>query len=187
MKKHLILILTLLCAVSLAACEGGGPDAVGGQSASSRLVINGSTTILPIGQKAVEVFRQKHPGANISISGSGSGVGIKALIDDTTDIAMSSREMKDNEKEQARAKKVQPKEHVIALDAIVPVTHPSNPVANLTRAQLKDIYTGKVSDWKDVGGKPGKIVVVSRETSSGTFEGFETLVLNGERVTPGLY
>ncbi|HKX28760.1 MAG TPA: PstS family phosphate ABC transporter substrate-binding protein [Blastocatellia bacterium] len=154
-----------------------------GQNAN-QLTISGSTTVLPIGQKAVEVFSKKSPAVKISISGTGSGDGIKALIDGTTDIAMSSRELKSAEVQQATAKKVTPKEHIIAWDGIVPVVNPKNPVTNLTIAQLKEIYTGKVTNWKDVGGKPGNIVVVSRDSSSGTFESWAELVLNKERVTP---
>lgn len=153
-------------------------------NSANRVVINGSTTVLPIGQKAVEVFNQKHPEVKISISGSGSGDGVKALLDGTTDIAMSSREMKESEKQQAKDKKIDVKEHVVAWDGIVPIVNPGNPVTNLTLAQLKDIYTGKVTDWKDVGGKPGTIVVVSRDSSSGTYEAWGELVLNKERVMP---
>ena len=184
MNRLLVAVSASIYLVSLAACAGSSPE-VGESKAANRVVINGSTTVLPIGQKAVEVFNQQHPEVKISISGSGSGDGIKALIDGTTDIAMSSREMKESEKQQAAAKQVSPKEHVVAWDGIVPILHPSNPVTNLTLAQLKDIYTGKVTDWQAVGGQSGTIVVVSRDSSSGTYEAWGELVLNKERVMPG--
>ncbi|MFH0976345.1 MAG: PstS family phosphate ABC transporter substrate-binding protein [Spirochaetota bacterium] len=134
-----------------------------------RIVIKGSTTVLPITQKASEEYR-KMSSVSISIEGSGSGNGIKALLDSTCDIANSSREMKKEELEAAKKKGINVKEIVCAYDMIVPVVHPSNPVKNLSIDQLKAIYTGAVTNWKEVGGKDQKIVVVSRDTSSGTYE-----------------
>lgn len=187
-KKFLTAISFLAYAACLIACASHSPE-VGGDNAGSgsggRVTINGSTSVLPIGQKAVEVFSRKHPEANISISGTGSGDGIKALLDGTTDIAMSSREREENEKQQAKEKGIDVKEHLIAWDGIVPIVNPDNPVTNLTVEQLKEIYTGRITDWKEVGGKPGKIVVVSRDSSSGTYKAWGEMVLPKERVMPG--
>ncbi len=149
-----------------------------------KLVIQGSTTVLPIAQKCAEVFMQKHPEANISVRGGGSGVGIAALIDGICDIADSSRPMKDKEIKKALEKGVDPVAHVIAMDGIAVIVHPSNPVNELTLTQLKDIYTGKISNWSELGGKNQKIVVISRDVASGTFECFNKLVLKKERVRP---
>jgi phosphate transport system substrate-binding protein len=146
------------------------------------LPVKGSTTVQPIMQKAVEAFMAKNKGISVSISASGSGDGAKALIDGSTPLAMLSREMKESELKQAKEKGVTPKQIVIGYDCLTPIVHPSNTVKNLTMAQLKDIYTGKITDWKAVGGAPGPISVVSRDSSSGTFEYWNEHVLKKERV-----
>jgi phosphate transport system substrate-binding protein len=150
---------------------------------SNKLAIYGSTTLLPIAQKAVEEFQKRKPEIKISLTGGGSLSGINALVDGYADVAMSSREMKKEEKEKMQQKRGIPaKETIVAWDGIIPIVHPSNPVKNLTIAQLKDIYTGKVTDWEQVGGKKGAIVVVSRDFTSGTHEAWAELVLNNEPV-----
>ena len=159
---------------------------LGGASApaADNLAVNGSTTVLPIGQATAEAFMKKNPNVNISISGGGSGNGIKALIDKTTQIAMSSRQMKKEEIELARSRGGNPVEHKVAIDALTPIVHPSNPVANLTIEQLSLIYQGKIRNWKEVGGKDLQIVVVSRDTSSGTYESWQEKILHKEKVSP---
>jgi phosphate transport system substrate-binding protein len=152
--------------------------------AAENVVIKGSTTVLPIAQAALEVYMKAHPGVNISLSAGGSGDGIKALIDKSTDIANSSREIKDKEITLARAHGVEPVAHTVAIDAIVPIVHPKNKVNGLTIDQLSQIYQGKITNWKEVGGDNLTIVVVSRDSSSGTFESWGHLVLNNARVTP---
>ena len=144
--------------------------AVASPAMAGQLVINGSTTVLPVMQKAGEAFMASHPDIQLSISGGGSGNGIKALMEGQCNIAMSSRDMKDKEKEACKAKNINPVRTTIAVDAIVPVVNPGNPLKEITSEQLKDIYAGKITNWKEVGGKDGKIVVVSRDSSSGTFE-----------------
>jgi phosphate transport system substrate-binding protein len=152
--------------------------------AAGGIVIKGSTTVLPVAQAALEAYMKSHPGVNISLSGGGSGEGIKALMDKSTDIATSSREIKDNETAQAKAKGVNPVVHIVAIDAIVPIVNPKNKVKDLTIDQLSQIYQGKIRNWKEVGGEDLQIVVVSRDSSSGTFESWAHLVLNGAKVTP---
>jgi phosphate transport system substrate-binding protein len=152
--------------------------------AAESMVIKGSTTVLPIAQAALEVYMKAHPGVNISLSAGGSGDGIKALIDKSTDIANSSREIKDKEITLARAHGVEPVAYTVAIDAIVPIVHPKNKVNGLTIDQLSQIYQGKITNWKEVGGDNLTIVVVSRDSSSGTFESWGHLVLNNARVTP---
>ncbi len=152
--------------------------------AAENVVIKGSTTVLPIAQAALEAYMKAHPGVNISLSAGGSGDGIKALIDKSTDIASSSREIKDKEIALAREKGVNPIAHTIAIDAIVPIVHPKNKVQGLTIDQLSQIYQGKITNWKEVGGDNLTIIVVSRDSSSGTFESWGHLVLNNARVTP---
>ena len=153
-------------------------------AAGSEITIKGSTTILPVAQVASEVFMEKNPSIKISVQGGGSGVGIASLLDKTTDIATSSRKIKTEEIEKGKASGIIPNEIAIALDGIAVIVHPTNSVKALTKAQIKDIYTGKLSNWSEVGGKDAKIVIVNRDTSSGTYEAFEILALNKEKVRP---
>jgi len=148
------------------------------------IIIKGSTTVLPIAQKVLEAYTKEHPDVNISLSGGGSGDGIKALIDGMTDIANSSREIKLAEVAKAKEKGVDPVAHIVAYDAIVPIVHPKNKVQGLSLDQLSQIYQGKITNWKEVGGDDLTIVVVSRDSSSGTFESWGHLVLKEARVTP---
>lgn len=152
--------------------------------AASSVVIKGSTTVLPVAQGTLEAFMKKNPGVQMSLSGGGSGEGIKALIDKTADIATSSREIKNNEIELAKSKGVNPVAHVVAYDAIIPIVHPKNKVSNLTIDQLSQIYQGKITNWKEVGGDDLKIVVISRDSSSGTFESWDHFVMKKAKVTP---
>ncbi len=151
---------------------------------AGKLVIKGSTTVLPIAQKAAEAFMAENPDVKISLSGGGSGNGIKAIIDGTSNIGNASRFIKQKEVNLAGIKGVYPVPFRVALDAIVPVVNPKNPVKNLSMAQLKDIYLGKIKNWKDVGGTAGKIVVISRDSSSGTFGVWKDMVMRKERVIP---
>jgi len=152
---------------------------------AGHISVNGSTTVLPIAQKAAEAYMKEHPDTTISISGGGSGNGIKALIDKTTDIANSSRAIKKEEIEQARAKGSDPVEFIVAYDCIVPIVHPANPIKNLTVDQLKALYKGEIKNWKEIGGPDKPVVIISRDTSSGTYEVWEEKVMKKERVFPG--
>jgi len=156
-----------------------------GLASAGNIVIKGSTTVLPIAQKVAEAYMKQNPDIKISISGGGSGNGIKALIDGSTDIGDSSRFIKDKEVKLAVEKGRYPVPFAVAYDCIVPVVHPSNSVVNLTMAQLKAIYKGEVKNWKDVGGPDRPIVVISRDTSSGTYEVWEGKIMHKERVFPG--
>ncbi|ADV43884.1 PstS family phosphate ABC transporter substrate-binding protein [Bacteroides helcogenes] len=142
--------------------------------------IKGSDTVLPIAQQTAEHFMTLVPGARITVTGGGTGVGISALLDETTDIAMASRAIKFSEKMKAKAAGEELEEIPIAYDALAVVVHPSNPVKQLTRRQLEDIFRGKITNWKQVGGDDRKIVVYSRETSSGTYEFFKESVLKNK-------
>ncbi len=153
-------------------------------SAEGKLVIQGSTTVLPIAQKAAEIFMKKNPHVNITVRGGGSGIGITSLLDGTCDIANSSRAVKITEIQKAQAKGLDLKPHVIAKDGIAVIVHPGNRVSGLNRKQIADIYTGKINSWSQVGGENIKIVVVSRDSASGTFEAFGELALGGAKVRP---
>ena len=148
--------------------------------------IKGSDTCLPLSQTEAENFINKNKSAKITVTGGGSGVGISALMEGTTDIAMSSRKMKFDEKVKLQEAKKSTKEVVIAYDALAVVVHPSNKVSNLTREQLEGIFTGKIKNWKEVGGADMKIVAYSRETSSGTYEFFKESVLKNKNYMNGI-
>jgi phosphate transport system substrate-binding protein len=140
--------------------------------------IKGSDTVLPLSQKEAEAYGKK--GGKVTVTGGGSGVGIAALIDGTTEIAQASRKMKFGERQKLQSAGKQAKEVVIAYDALAVVVNPNNKVSQLTRQQLEDIFTGKITNWKQVGGDDMKIVVYSRETSSGTYEFFKEHVLKNK-------
>ncbi len=152
--------------------------------AADGVVIKGSTTVLPIAQAEVDAYMKLHPGVQLSLSGGGSGDGIKALIDGSTDIANSSREIKKEEIELAKTKGVNPVATVIAHDALTPVVNPKNKVKDLTIDQLSQIYQGNITNWKEVGGDDLEIVVISRDSSSGTFESWAEFVMKKTKVTP---
>ncbi len=172
MKKLLTgaLASLVICLAAFSGCSKGG-------SSDSKIIIKGSTTVLPVAQKAVEAYSKSNTSVSISISGGGSGNGIKALIDGSTDIANSSREMKDEEIKLAEAKGTQIKEITVAYDMIVPVVHPSNTVNSITIDQLKAIYDGSITNWKALGGNDSAIIVISRDTSSGTYEVWHEMVM----------
>ncbi|MCE5210264.1 MAG: phosphate ABC transporter substrate-binding protein [Deltaproteobacteria bacterium] len=170
--KKIVMVITALAIMS------------GMSFAGSSIVIKGSTTVLPVAQGTLEAFMKKNPEVKMSLSGGGSGEGIKALIDKTTNIATSSREIKKEEIDLAASKGVKPVAHVVAHDAIIPVVHPRNKVNNLSIDQLSQIYQGKITNWKEVGGDDLKIVVISRDSSSGTFESWDHFVMKKTKVTP---
>jgi phosphate transport system substrate-binding protein len=163
MKKISIIILAAGFAINVQA---------------QKLVIKGSDTVLPLIQKEAETFMKKNPGKNITVVGGGSGVGISALVDNSTDIAMSSRKIKMDERMKLNDAGKPFKEIIIANDALSVIVNPANKVSQLTRQQLEGIYTGKIRNWKEVGGDDMQIVVYSRETSSGTYEFFKEHVMN---------
>jgi phosphate transport system substrate-binding protein len=132
------------------------------------ITVKGSDTVLPLSQKEAENFMKKNAGSAVTIVGGGSGVGITALIDGTTDIAMSSRDLKMEEKLKLKEKNI--KQITIGFDALAIIVNPANKVSQLTREQLEGIFTGTLTNWKEVGGADEKIVVYSRESSSGTYE-----------------
>jgi len=148
--------------------------------------IKGSDTMLPLSQKAAESFMKKNPKSSVTVTGGGSGVGISALVEGSTDIAMSSRKIRFDEKKKLQEAGKSVKEVIACYDALAVVVHPSNKVSNLTREQLEGIFTGKTKNWKEVGGDDEKIVVYSRETSSGTYEFFKESALKNKNYMSGI-
>lgn len=174
--KTIALALTATCAASVYAQK-----------------IKGSDTVLPVSQESAEIYMKQNPGTRVTVTGGGSGVGISALLDGTTDIAMASRSIKFNEKVKLAHNNKKLCEAVVAYDALAVIVNPKNPVKHLTREQLEQIFRGKVTNWKDVKdpvtGKHGldlRIIVYSRETSSGTYEFFKTSVLQEKNYMAGV-
>jgi phosphate transport system substrate-binding protein len=155
----LILFIVLSAGILASGCARNGSQAV---------QIKGSDTMVNLGQAWAEAFMKVHPEIPIAVTGGGSGTGIAALISNSTDIAQASRQMEKKEIEMAKKKGIEPKEFHVANDGITIVVNPSNPVKNLTIKQLSDIFTGKIVNWKQVGGPDKKIVALSRERNSGT-------------------
>lgn len=146
------------------------------------LMIDGSTTVGPIGDAFAEAFKNASPDLKITVKKTGSGDGAAALVEGRCDIAMMSRFMKEKEFKQAVENGVFPVAHVVAMDGVCVVVHPSNPVSELTSAQVRDIYMGKITNWNQVGGPDMAIVSISRDTSSGTYETFHGLVMKGDKM-----
>lgn len=142
--------------------------------------IKGSDTVLPLTQELSEMYMNQNPSATVTVTGGGSGVGISALLDGTTDLAMASRKIKFSEKMKMKQSKHEPCEYIVAYDALAVIVNPQNPVKQLTREQLEGIFRGKITNWKEVGGEDARIVVYSRETSSGTYEFFKESVLHNK-------
>ena len=149
---------------------------------ANTVVVDGSTTVGPIAKAFAEYYMGKHAEVNITVSESGSGNGAKSLINGACDVATMSRPMKNSETKAAQDAGILPIEHIVAMDGIALIVHPSNPVAGLSIEQVAAIYTGKIKNWKELGGPDKPIVVISRDTNSGTYETFETMVLKGAKL-----
>ena len=151
-------------------------SAIGAGSKNS-IQIKGSDTMVNLGQAWAEKYMERYPGDFIAVTGGGSGTGLSSLISSSCDIAMSSRNIKDKEIGLANKKGVNPNEIKVALDGLAVVVNPSNPVGKLTLDQLAGIFTGRIANWKELGGQDKKIVVLSREVNSGTHVYFKEHVL----------
>ena len=175
-RKWFILPVAVLIAAAIAMTGCPGTTG-GGEGLSGSFKIIGSNTVEPLSVVWAEEFMKAHPGVSIAVSGPGSGVGIAALIDGTTDICQASRQIKSAEIEQAEARGISPYEIQVATDALSVVVHPSNSVSELTIAQLSAIYTNQITNWKEVGGNDAPIVALSRDTNSGTHVFFKEHVV----------
>ncbi len=200
MQRRLWMTAVLCAVMGMTGCQpsppadsgsGGGSPAPSGNAGQS-LNIKGSDTMVNLVQAWAEEYMKSHPGQQIAVTGGGSGTGIAALENQTADIAMSSREIKDDERASIEKSGGKLTELPVALDALTVAVHPENPVNELSFAQLSQIYTGQVNDWGAVGGKPGRIAVLSREKSSGTHVFFLEHVVRGgnakgpEEFAPGV-
>ena len=184
-----LLILLLLIALSVAGCsQGAANDAAQGTAAEKYIENKGSDTIVNLALAWAEQYQKDYPAVRISVTGGGSGTGIAALLNGTVTIANSSRSISADELKQAEDKGLKPVEHIIAKDAIAVIVNPTNPVKELTLQQLSDIYSGKISNWKELGGEDRLIVRLSRETNSGTHVYFLEQVLRlGDKTNETLF
>jgi phosphate transport system substrate-binding protein len=179
-SAKLMFLAVVLAAFTLLGCARKDKSQMNKQS----ITIKGSDTMVHLMSTLAEAYMKKNVGQQVSVTGGGSGTGIAALINGTTDICASSRDMQQKEKDQAAAKNITPVEKVIAYDGIAVIIHPENPVKELTMDQIKKIYTGVFKSWKDVGGPDESINILSRESNSGTYVFFQEHVLIKENFAP---
>ena len=167
-KRKGMVLITLVLTIILFACGKNEEKSGTTNGNAATISISGSTSVGPLAEKLAEKYKEKN-NVNIEINQIGSSAGITNAVNGVSEIGMSSRDLKEEEKASLQ-------ETVIAYDGIVVVTHPSNHVKNLTIAQVKDIFTGKITNWKEVGGDDLEIVVVSREDGSGSRDAFQEIV-----------
>ena len=181
---RLALFVLVVVAIVLTGCssdstaQGESSDSAG----SSRAIQNkGSDTLVNVALAWAEAYQVVQPSVSIAVTGGGSGTGIASLINGTVDIANASRAIKSKEIEAAQSNGIEPVEFVVAIDALAVIVNLDNPVTELTIAQLADIFTGRVTNWQDMGGNDAPIIVVSRESNSGTHVYFlEEVVRQGD-------
>jgi phosphate transport system substrate-binding protein len=182
MRKNILLISLLFIVLFSNCSQENKPTSNNIDSSHIYSIVNkGSDTLVNLALAWAERYQQLYPNVEISVTGGGSGTGIAAIINKTVDIANASRQIKPEEIQQAKDNGVNPVEHIVAKDAIAIIVNPVNPVNQLTIRQLSDIYSGKINNWKEVGGNDQLIVRLSRETNSGTHVFFlENVVRLGE-------
>jgi len=182
--KWVALAAALALSVAAVGCTGGTAEKTSTDAAAEltgSINVEGSDTMVNLAQAWAESFQGTNPGVMIAVKGGGSGTGIAALINGTVDFADASRQMKEEEISQAQANGVTPTEIEVAKDGIAVVVNPANGVVDLTLDQLGRIYRGEVTNWKDVGGKDAQIVLLSRDSSSGTYEYFKEEVVGKDK------
>ncbi|MBC7230394.1 MAG: phosphate ABC transporter substrate-binding protein [Actinobacteria bacterium] len=175
-------VLALVLALAAAGCGNKGeekPAEPEKPKLSGSLKLSGSTTVLPLAQEAAEMFMDENPEVNVNVQGGGSSVGISNVAEGVMDIGNASRGLKDEEKSLGLV------DHEIALDVIVVIAHKDVPVDDLSADQVFDIFTGKITNWKEVGGPDAAITVVVRDEASGTREMFDEKALKKEKPMAG--
>lgn len=179
MKSNKLIYILIILGLALTGCGPSTPATAGQPQTNDTIYIEnkGSDTIVNLALAWAELYQTEHPEVRISVTGGGSGTGIAALINGTVDIANASRKIKEEEITAAEAHGAKPVEFVVARDAIAVIVNQANPVSKLTLQQVSDIYSGKIKNWKQVGGEDRPIVKLSRETNSGTHVYFLEVVL----------
>ena len=176
MKRSILTLLAIAASTTLLAASA---------FADGSITVKGSDTMVLLGQKWAEVYMKKSPGTQIQVTGGGSGTGIAALINGTTDIAEASRAMKPTEISSAQSKQGgKVKEIPVALDALSIYVNTANPLTEISLPQARKIYTGQVTNWKEVGGNDAPITLYSRENNSGTYVFFKEHVLQNDDYDP---
>jgi len=170
-KSSHFIIVTTLTLLLLSGCARKSNEQ------SNSLQIKGSDTMVNLGQAWAEAYMKQNPGTSIAVTGGGSGTGISAMVNNTCDIAEVSREMKESEIILVESKGFTPKKIIVALDGLAVVVNPKNNISELSIDQLADVFTGKIKNWKELGGRDAKIVLLSREVNSGTHVYFKEHVL----------
>lgn len=185
-SKKLLSLIVISGLILLGGCSKGSDQAGEKKKTAAEtryLSIKGSDTMVHLISSWAEQFMAEHPDADLSVTGGGSGTGIAALLNGTTDICAASRKIMQKEMDLAARKGIVPVEYQVALDGIAVVVNPANPVNTLTLEELRKIFTGAVSNWQQVGGPDKPILVMSRESSSGTFVFFQEMVLDKKDYT----
>jgi len=188
-RMILLAFLLTLTACGVPAGGGGGSGQPGSQPQTTAYIQNkGSDTMVNLALAWAEKYQSEHPDVSLSVTGGGSGTGLAALVNGTVDIANASRQIKQEELDQAKANGIDPVEFVVARDAIAVIVNPENPVTQLTLRQISDIYSGKINNWKQIGGDDRPIVRLSRETNSGTHVYFlEKVIRLGDKTNKTLF
>jgi len=179
-----LVVMAMMAGLVAAGAMPAASTALGADEV--RITMEGSTTVGPIAKAFAEYYMENHKGVNITVGESGSGNGAKAIVNGVCDIANMSRFMKDKEYKAAVYNGAMPVAHVVAMDGLPVLVHPSNPVKALTVDQVRKIYAGEITNWKQVGGPDKKIVAVSRDTNSGTYETFYKLVMKKAKIAAGV-
>lgn len=169
MKYRLTIIITLIIII------GAFYINLTSESQYDRIEIAGSTSVQPVVEKLAQAYMEKHPSVKINVQGGGSGLGIRSVSQEIIDIGTSSKELSTQESEGVNV-------YIIAKDGVVVVVSPENPVEDLSKSQISDIYTGKITNWKDVGGNDGEINVITREDGSGTRSVFQNIILGEDKM-----
>lgn len=178
--KLAVLVMVLLV-FTVAGCSKR--DKQDSQNKKS-VTIKGSDTMVHLMSSMAEAYMKFKAGDQVSVTGGGSGTGIAAIINGTTDICASSRDMQQKEKDDAKSKNVNIVEKVIAFDGLAVIVHPDNPISELTMEQVKKVFTGAYKNWKELGGPDHPITALSRESNSGTYVFFQEHVLEKENFDP---
>lgn len=173
MKKIIVSIIGILIVIGIVLYTNKTPS-------KETLTIKGSDTEVQLVSNLVEAFLKNHKNADISVTGGGSGVGIAAILNKEVDVANSSRPMTDKEKNQAKEKQLEIPEFIVARDGLSIIVHPKNSVKELTIQQIAGLYTGTITNWKDIGGEEGPVVLYGRQNTSGTYVFFRDTVLKNE-------
>ena len=180
-----IISLVAVAAMTMFVGCNNKTEVKGDPGLTGKITMSGSTTVLPIAQACAEEFMNINPNVNISVRGGGSSIGVKDIMAGTVEIGNASRDAKEKEINKAKESGIDLYQNIVANDGIAVIVNPKNTITNLSIAQIQAIYTGKITNWKQLGGPDMNIVVISRDTSSGTYEVFYEIAMNKQNIIPG--